>query len=227
MEMNTSCDFFFSHQTLGDLPGDLDWLHPGELAFLETLRFENRRNDWLLGRWTAKRALLSFLEKEGLALEMKDIFIRKAASGAPVAEFGIPTPACSLSISHRAGYAIAVTAPGDVEIGCDLELIEPRSEAFIADYFSDRERELIHKDPPLFSNLLWCVKESVMKATGEGMRIHPGRIGVEVEGEENEEGWQKALARLNPGGKVYQGCWRRNKDFAWVVVCVKNSKPII
>jgi 4'-phosphopantetheinyl transferase len=214
MKMNTSCDFFFSHQTLGDLPGDLDWLHPGEWAFLETLRFENRRNDWLLGRWTAKRILLSFLENEGLALEMKDIFIRKAASGAPVADFGIPVQPCSLSISHRAGHAIAVVAPGDVRIGCDLELIEPRSEAFIADYFSDRERDLIRKDPPLFSNLLWCVKESVMKAAGEGMRIHPGRMEVDIREEVN--------ARLSPEGIVYQGCWGKENGFVWTVVSVKN-----
>lgn len=227
MEMNTSCDFFFSHQTLGDLPGDLDWLHPGELAFMQTLRFENRRNNWLLGRWTAKQALLSLLENGGMVLEMKDIFIRKTASGAPVAEFGIPVPPCSLSISHRAGHAIVVAAPGDVLIGCDLELVEPRSEAFIADYFSDRERECIRKDPPFFSNLLWCVKESVMKARGEGMRIHPGRIEVEVDGQANEGGWHKALARLNPGGIIYPGCWRRERDFIWAVVFVKNSKPII
>lgn len=222
MEMNTSCNFFFSHQTLGDLPGDLGWLHPGELSFMGTLRFENRRNDWLLGRWTAKRALLSFLENEGLALEMKDISIRKTASGAPAAEFGIPVPPCSLSLSHRAGHAIAVAAWGDMQIGCDLELIEPRSEAFIADYFSDRERELIRKDPPFFSNLLWCVKESVMKATGEGMRINPGRIEVEVEGHVNEEGVQRALARLDPGGEVYSGCWKAEGGFVRVVV-FKNS----
>jgi 4'-phosphopantetheinyl transferase len=214
MEMNTSCDFFFSHQTLGDLPGDLDWLHPGELSFLETLRFENRRNDWLLGRWTAKRALLSFLENEGLALEMKDILIQKKASGAPVAAFDIPVQPCSLSLSHRAGHAIAVAAPGDVPIGCDLELIEPRSEAFITDYFSDRERELIRKDPPFFSNLLWCVKESVMKATGEGMRIHPARIEVEVD--------KDVSASLDDGGMAFKGFWKKEDGFVWVVLGVKN-----
>lgn len=214
MEMNTSCDFFFSHQTLGDLPGDLDWLHPGELAFLETLRFENRRKDWLLGRWTAKRALFSFLENEGLALEMKDINILKTASGAPEAAFDIPVPPCSLSLSHRAGHAIAVAAAGDVQIGCDLELIEPRSEAFIADYFSDRERELIRKDPPFFSNLLWCVKESVMKAMGEGMRIHPTRIEVEVEGE--------VSASLDDGRMICKGGWKKEDGFVWAVVYIKN-----
>lgn len=227
METRKPCDFFFSHQTLSHLPGDLDWLHPEESEYLATLRFENRRNDWLLGRWTAKRALLSFLEKEGLAMEIKAIAIRKAGSGAPVAAFGVPVPACTLSISHRAGHAIAVAAPGDVRIGCDLELIEPRSEAFIADYFSDRERELIQNNPPFFSNLFWCVKESVMKATGKGMRIHPGRIEVEVEMKRQEEGWQRAVARLDPGGKVFPVCWKAVGGFVWVVVFAKNSGPMI
>jgi len=30
-----------------------------------------------------------------------------------------------------------------VEIGCDLEVVEPRSDAFVADYFTSEEQALI------------------------------------------------------------------------------------
>ena len=44
-------------QTLEDLPSALSWLGEKEQEVLAGLRFEKRRQDWLLGRWTAKLAL--------------------------------------------------------------------------------------------------------------------------------------------------------------------------
>lgn len=44
-------------QKLADLPTDESWLAAGERVRAAGFRFAKRRNDWILGRWTAKRAL--------------------------------------------------------------------------------------------------------------------------------------------------------------------------
>jgi len=219
----------YIHQVLGDLPGHQDWLHPEERKFLDTLRFEKRRNDWLLGRWTAKQALLSFFESRGFSIALHAIAILKGANGAPEVRLEEGLPQCSLSISHRAGHAIAVVGPPDAEIGCDLELIEPRSEAFLSDYFLDSEQAFLSGVPPgekdLYANLLWCVKESVMKATGEGMRLHPREIGVEVlDLVISKKEWNLTTAKVGSLPLRFLGKWRREGAFV-IVAIVKN--PIL
>ena len=52
-------------------------------------------------------------------------------------------PQVTISLSHRSGAAICAVAPAGVDLGCDLEVIEPRSEAFVADYFTVDEQALV------------------------------------------------------------------------------------
>lgn len=205
----------YCHQALGDLPPHQGWLHPEELRFLQTLRFEKRRNDWLLGRWTAKQALLSFFESKCIAINPHSIAILKGSTGAPEMVFESSVPPCSLSISHRDGHAIAAVAPGVVAIGCDLEVIEPRSEAFLSDYFLESELAFLSGIPldqkDLYANLFWCVKESVMKATGEGMGLHPRRVEVEISD-------MDVAAKIIPEVGEFKGKWRREEDMVMGIV---------
>ena len=137
--------------------------------------------------------------------------------------FEEPAPVCSLSISHRDGHAIAVVALGQVAIGCDLELIEPRSPAFLSDYFLEEELEMISGFPleqkDLYSNLIWCVKESVMKATGEGMKLHPRKILAAIPHPENLEGWNPVSAFVDSWPASFKGEWGRedSRVFSYVV----------
>ena len=207
----------YSRQSLSEMPGRLDWLHPEERKFLDTLRFEKRRNDWLLGRWTAKQALLSFFESQGIGgVAPPTIAILKGAKGAPEVWLEEGLPSCSLSISHRAGHAISVVAPGIVPIGCDLELIEPRSEAFLSDYFLECELAFLagvaHGEKDLYANLIWCIKESVMKATGEGMGLHPRGVEAKVLDQERVEGI------VLSEGIDFQGFWSKEEVLVWVAI---------
>ena len=73
----------YALQDLDQLPKQLDWLTPGERARYDGFRFDKRQRDWLLGRWTAKQALLDLLR-----LPQSDIArfeVRSAPSGAPEA----------------------------------------------------------------------------------------------------------------------------------------------
>jgi 4'-phosphopantetheinyl transferase len=208
--MITPSVIYLAHQTLADLPEGLNWLHPAERRFLETLRFEKRRQDWLLGRWTAKKALFNLLK-----IPPQSISILKSESGAPLVAFDVPAPPCTLSLSHRAGRALAAVAAGAEPIGCDLEWIEPRSAAFLGDYFLESETAFLARVPPgqkdLYANLFWCAKEAVMKARGEGMRLHPRKIEIAVK--------EAALsASVLPGEDRFFGFWGSDENYVWAVV---------
>ena len=111
---------FWLEQTEADLPAsDEWWLGPDEAASLAGMRFQKRRNDFRLGRWTGKRALSLYLK-----LPPSRIEIRADPWGAPEALVDREQAAVNISISHRAGVAACVIAPGQVDVGCDLELMK-------------------------------------------------------------------------------------------------------
>ncbi|MGZ6641917.1 MAG: hypothetical protein ACXVFT_08780 [Solirubrobacteraceae bacterium] len=79
---------------------------------LACLRLAKRRDDWRLGRWTAKAAVAAWL---GVGAERIEVLA--AADGAPDAWLdGAPVPV-SLSLSHRAGRALAAVTDIPAAIG--------------------------------------------------------------------------------------------------------------
>jgi 4'-phosphopantetheinyl transferase len=157
-----------------DVPARDEWLSAGEADCQQAMRLAKRRADWRLGRWTAKRALAAYRRLPGDAGTLSQIEIRPAPSGAPEAFLSNQPAAVSVSLSHSSGVAICAVAEAGVALGCDLEVIEPRSPAFIADYFTSEEQELIARaqaDQAQLVTLLWSAKESVLKALGEGLRL--------------------------------------------------------
>ena len=128
---------YWLEQTEADVPAENDWLSARESVCLSGLRFAKRRADWRLGRWTAKCAVASFLE-----------FAHRCPRSSPRSKYARRRrahPRFSLrtnqprlrfpSATVPAPPSVRVAMPG-VELGCDLEVIEPRSEAFVADYFT-------------------------------------------------------------------------------------------
>ena len=171
-------------QTEADLPANLDWLSASEATCLDALRVPKRRSDWQLGRWTAKCALAAYLSIPGDLQSLADIEIRPAASGVPEAFIaGQPAPA-SISLSHSNGTALCVVAPFGAALGCDLEVIEPRSDAFIADYFTGDEQALVAQaseaERSQLVTLLWSAKESALKALHEGLRQDTRSVTVSL-----------------------------------------------
>jgi 4'-phosphopantetheinyl transferase len=175
----TSMNVYWLEQTEADLPSDNEWLGVDETVRLSAMRFPKRRDDWRLGRWVAKRALSLTMDLPThpriLKKTMKRIEIRAAPSGAPEVFFDEQPAAVTISLSHRAGIAACAVAMSRVAVGCDLEMAEPRSAAFVADYFTLEEQALIAHAPaadqPRLVALLWSGKESALKALREGLRL--------------------------------------------------------
>jgi 4'-phosphopantetheinyl transferase len=204
---------YWLEQTEADLSAHDDWLSPSEAVLLSQMRFAKRRGDWRLGRWTAKRAAAAYLNLPGDPHALREIEVRPAPSGAPELFLANRPAPVSISISHRAGIAVCAIAMRGVQLGCDLELIEPREASFVADYFTSQEEELISCSPaadqPRLVTLLWSAKESALKALRQGLRLDTRCVVVTFDAGEAAylPRWHPLLVRYAEG-EVLHGWWQ-------------------
>jgi 4'-phosphopantetheinyl transferase len=243
-------DVYWLEQSEADVPPDDDWLSASEVAHLNAMRFPKRRADWRLGRWTAKRALSAYLDMLGDRQALASIEIRPAQSGEPHAFVADRPAAAGISISHSNGNALCAMAPCDTTLGCDLELVEPRSDAFVADYFTAAEQALVAQalagNRPFLVNLLWSAKESALKALHEGLRLDTRSVVVSLpEGIEHPKQneytcvgnpdsvlaqhrstWHPLKVNCT-GGEVFHGWWRQSDGFLRTLVAAPaTNSPI-
>jgi 4'-phosphopantetheinyl transferase len=209
-------------QAEGDVPLKNDWLCAAEIVCLNRFRFPKRRADWRLGRWTAKQAIAACLHWPTEDRVLAEIEIRATSSGAPgVLLPGLTTP-LSFSISHRAGKAMCAVSPVRMRLGCDLEIVEPRSQAFAIDYFTSEEQSLVERaardDRSALLTLLWSAKESALKALGQGLRLDTRSITVTVTGGRADiSGWSPLEVHC-ADKQIFQGWWRRTDGFVHTLV---------
>ena len=200
------------------IPADTAWLTRNEKARLDALRFEKRRRDWLLGRWTAKQAAL---QVAGLQQDdARRIEIATAEDGAPQPFLDGRPFRASLSISHSNGRALcAIGAPG-TQIGCDIERIETRGPEFEDTFFTMTERDRIaaaHRDDrDALVTATWCAKESVLKALRTGLRRDTYDVEVTAHADQGINRWNRIVAATVDAG-AFDGWWRADNDS---VVCI-------
>ena len=224
-------DVYWLEQTESNVPRENDWLSAAETIQLDRLRFERRRADWRLGRWTAKRAVASLWKMSASPMTLAKIEICPASTGAPEVLLSDSTAGISISISHRAGKAMCAVSHSDARVGCDLELIEPRTEAFVEDYFVSEERALIARAPDLerfqLIALIWSGKESALKALRTGLRLDTRSVVV-VPGERsfNLNAWSPLQVRCDEG-RVFHGWWQREDSVVRTLVADPPSPPPI
>ncbi|HTX39741.1 MAG TPA: 4'-phosphopantetheinyl transferase superfamily protein [Bryobacteraceae bacterium] len=215
-------DVYWLEQSVDDVPLEDWWLSGNERTRLAGLRFPKRRADWRLGRWTAKCALAAYLEPAGECAPLAEWELRPGPLGAPEAFFHQRPMALAISLSHSHGRALCAVAPPGAEIGCDLEAVEPRSAAFLADYFTVEERLLADRAPPAnrdrLVTLLWSAKESALKALGCGLRLDTRSVhGVPTGFGAAPAGQWRALS-VATGATTYGGWWREARHIVRTVV---------
>jgi 4'-phosphopantetheinyl transferase len=171
---------------------------------LSGLRVDKRRLDWRLGRWTSKTAVAAWL-----GVDPRRIEVLAAADGAPEAWLDGDLAPVSVSLSHREGRALAAVTDAPAAIGCDLEVVEPRSEAFVREWLTALEQVAVAPLPPPARdravNLLWTAKEAAAKVRREGLRLDVRNAGVELH--DGGSGWQPLAVRW-PEGIRTAGWWR-------------------
>lgn len=227
-------DVYWFEQSENDVPSDADWLNTGEQARLNAMRFAKRRNDWRLGRWTAKNAVANCLKLSSESRVLSTVEIRAAKSGAPEVFLSNQPAEVTISLTHRNGIAAcAVSLSAKVALGCDLELAEPHSEAFIADYFTEEEHDLLSQTSeenrsPLVS-LLWSTKESALKAIREGLRLDTREVNIQLEPADFESSrdarveWHPVVVRSKNHG-TFAGWWQLEGNLVRTLIASPTPK---
>ena len=223
-------NLYWLEQVEADVPKENDWLSSWETTRLSSLRFMKRRADWRLGRWTAKQALSVCLNLGWDAHALASIEIRPMSSGAPEVFVNHERAPVSISLSHREGRAMCAIARRDLKVGCDLEAIETHSNAFIADYFTAEEQELIARSSSheLDRNvsLLWSAKESALKTLQEGLRLDTRAVIASFDCQSlNTEGWGALEVRY--GDQVFHGWWQETDHLVRTILAdAPSNAPI-
>lgn len=206
--------------SVADVPDGDAWLGARERELHERLAIPRRRSAWRLGRWCGKSAAAAWL---GAAPDRIEVL--PAADGAPdVWLDGRPAPV-SLSLSHRAGRALAVVGPRARPLGCDIELIEPRSGAFVREWLAPAEQALVAAARgdvarDLVANLVWTGKEAAAKVRREGLRLDVRRAVVRLE--PRWDGEWRGLRVTWPSGEDCFGWWQVHDEW---VMAVSGTDP--
>ncbi len=212
-------------QGIADVPADDAWLSPREAAWVARMRFPKRRSEFRLGRWTAKKALALHLGRDASAGALPSIEIDRAPDGAPHPLVDGRAAAAFITMTDRADQAVCLVGPPGAALGCDLELVEPRSDAFVADYLTPAEQRSVAEagaERDLMANLVWCGKESVLKVLRTGLRRDTRSVEVTFPEGRAVDGWAPMSVRAVEGA-VFQGWWQR---FGAFVLTVAATEPI-
>jgi 4'-phosphopantetheinyl transferase superfamily len=110
-------------------------------------------------------------------------------------------------------------------------MVEPRSDAFVADYFTLEEQALIASasaaDRPRLLALLWSGKESALKALHEGLRldarsviVSPGNSAFDL------HGWSPMEVR-HTDRRIFNGWWQHADGIVRTLVAAPPPYPPI
>jgi 4'-phosphopantetheinyl transferase len=209
------------------LPAAADWLSAAERGRADALRYTKRRTDFMLARWTLKLAVAKALGWPDDPAMLARIEARTAPTGAPLLYIDGQPADHGVSLTDRAGCAVCLVAARAVAVGCDVEIVEPRSDAFVRDYLTQAEQQLVGAAGPArdaAANLIWSAKESALKVLTTGLRRDTRSVEVTVaELSPPERSWS-ALRVRTAEGEVFPGWWRRSGMFL-VTACWPRGGP--
>jgi 4'-phosphopantetheinyl transferase len=215
-----------------DVPSGVDWLTPREQHGLASFRYTKRRVEFLTRRWTAKRAVATVLGRDLTPAALAGVEIRHHPGGAPWVTVDGQPAAIDVSISDRAGWAVCLVGPADGSagpLGIDLELVEPRSDAFVGDFFTAGEVADVRRLPvgearDEAANLIWSAKESALKVLKVGLRADTREVEVGFGQERRPDGWAP-LAVTGRDGSAFVGWWRRDGVFLLTLAGRQQASP--
>ena len=155
--------------------------------------------------------------------------IDRAPDGAPAPFVDGRAAEVYLTMTDRADQAVCVVGPPGTRLGCDLELVEPRSDAFVSDYLTPAEQALVRSAATddgraLLANLVWCGKESSLKVLRTGLRRDTRSVEVSLPAGAPVDGWQP-LAVATAEGDVHHGWWQRFGSFVLTVAATEPFAP--
>jgi 4'-phosphopantetheinyl transferase len=212
-----------------EVPGTQGWLTPVEARRAAGLRFTKRRTEYLLRRWVCKQAVAASVGLTGDLTSLARIEVGNHPGGAPFVRVDGELWGLDVSLTDRAGWGVCLVGEDLRRVGCDLEIVEPRSEGFVTDFLTPAERAFVgsgqQADRDCAVNLIWSAKESALKVLRTGLRRDTYSVEVVLDslspGPASARGWARLEVRTAEGGTL-PGWWRRNGDFL-VTVAAEES----
>ena len=132
-------------------------------------------------------------------------------------------------------------------LGCDLEVIEPRCNSFVADYFTAEEQAFVERaseaDRPRLLALLWSGKESALKALHAGLRLDTRTVSVNpgdvpsLQDNERDKRTERPVLGFRPpsvfklwcplqvrctSGRFFHGWWQQRDNLVRTVVAAPS-----
>jgi 4'-phosphopantetheinyl transferase len=200
------------------------WMAPVEAQRFAGMRFPKRRSESMLSRWTAKQTVARALGLPGDPAVLSGIVVRNASDGAPELYVADRQAALAIAMTDRADWAVTAVREGEDRIGCDLELVEPRSAGFVRDYFNPAEqRQVADGDPDLLANRIWSANESALKVLRTGLRRDTRSVTVTL-GEGDGRDWSPLRVTVDDGPDQ-SGWWIRHGDFVLTVTSTARHGP--
>ena len=221
-------------------------LSPAEINIYEGFRFEARQKSWLAGRFTAKHLLSQVyagIPDGKYTTELRtssQIEIRNNDLGAPGAYLNDQPLPGSLSISHSGDWAASAYAPSGSQIGIDLETITSRSDAFMRDYFTHNEVQMVsamiaeiglageglenHQPKDERATLIWSAKEALLKALGIGLRVDTRQVEVKaIKHQPIEAGvWKHLVLSSNHANGPIKAYWQTIDTYLLTLVVASH-----
>ena len=214
-----------------EIPAAVDWLTVREADRAIGLRFTKRRTEYLLRRWVCKHAVAVAAGLPNDLASLARVEVGNRPSGAPYVEVDGSQFGLDVSITDRAGWAVCMVGEDLSRVGCDLEIVEPRSTAFVSDFLTPAEQAYVTSlagvDRDVAANLIWSAKESALKVLRTGLRRDTRSVEVVVGSTGPDDvgpadGWARLEVRTAEGS-LFPGWWRRDGAF---LVTVASKEPL-
>jgi 4'-phosphopantetheinyl transferase len=212
-----------------DLPTSQQWLTAREAARAAGMRFTKRRTEYLVRRLAGKRAVAGVAGLVDDAAGLARIEVANHPGGAPYLLVDGRPAGLDVSLTDRAGWAVCLVGPGLGRVGCDLELVESRSDGFVHDFLTPAEQDYVlgrsGDDRDAAANLVWSAKESALKVLRTGLRRDTRTVEVTIMPPDpsrpgGEDGWGRLEVR-QAGGDILPGWWRRDGSFLLMVAAAR------
>jgi 4'-phosphopantetheinyl transferase EntD len=161
--------FCLLKESLPDLKKSIILLHPDEKGYYDTLKFDNRKASYLLGRIASKAAISELIEGES----MKSISIGFGVFNFPVVQHSVGRN-IQVSISHCDNLGVALAFPEEHPLGVDIEKSDTHKIDTMKSQVCAGELELISNCNLPISigcTVIWTIKESLSKIFRTGLTM--------------------------------------------------------
>ncbi|SFE51849.1 4'-phosphopantetheinyl transferase superfamily protein [Chitinophaga sp. CF118] len=217
---NFNAGFCIIKQELPDLINKIQLLHQDERNYFDTLLFDKRKADYLLGRIASKKAIGELTKEEN----MDSISIGFGIFQFPVVKSSVNRN-IQVSISHCDNLGIALAFPEEHPLGVDIEKLDNNKIDVMRSQVCANEFDLISSSDlclPTGYTVIWTIRESLSKIFRTGLTM------------DNKLAEIKTLIKV---GTVYVSTFRHFSqykaisccagDYVCSIVLPKNTVPVL